>query len=187
MKTKLLIILIALGILGWWGFLWRHAVPIERSTSVIVNDFGAIKKKDPCVGLDEVWKHVYAGDPRRFSKPQDRLRVVEPCKTVSGTIYSAKAEKDGDFHLRLDVDSQFKNLLNAKNMSGQKGMLVIEPVCMNPVSQKNTLEEGVCNGYRQDVYQKSMLHKHVEVIGAYVEDREHGWREIHPVLSITVK
>ena len=133
-----------------------------------------------------LWSHVYAGDPRRFTSPQDRLKIIQGCVSVTGTIQSARAEKDGDFHIRLRLDPQYNSMVNAKNKSGQGGALVVEPICMNPVKQKDTLREHVCDGFSQHVYTPNMLHKHVRVTGAYVTDMEHGWNEIHPVTSITI-
>lgn len=132
-----------------------------------------------------LWNHVYAGDPRRFKSPKDRLQIIQECVTVTGTIKTAKAEADGDFHVTVDLDPEYKNLLNAKNVSGQHGFLVVEPVCENPVTQADTLKEGVCNGFKQTVFAKTMIGKHVRITGAYVTDMEHGWNEIHPVSSIT--
>jgi hypothetical protein len=127
-----------------------------------------------------LWAHVYHG---RFDRPQERLQVIEQCLTVTGTIVSAVPEKDGDYHLRIDVDE--KALLNSKNMSDQHGFLVVEPVCENAVSQRDTLEEGVCTTFRQAVFDPSMIGMRVSITGAYVTDMQHGWNEIHPVTSIT--
>ena len=135
---------------------------------------------------DSLWQHVYVGDPRKFHSAKDRLKVITPCMRVTGTIFNAVAEKDGDFHIRVTVDSQFTGLLNAKNTSGQGGHLVVEPVCENAVMQKDTLKEGVCNGFSQNLYNASLKGKHVEIVGVYIEDMEHGWREIHPVTSIKI-
>ena len=85
------------------------------------------------------------------------------------------------------MDTQFKSLLNDKNISGQGGYLVVEPVCENPITQKDTLEEHACDNFHQTVFDKTMIGKHVEIIGVYVLDEEHGWNEIHPVTSITVR
>lgn len=134
-----------------------------------------------------LWGHVYTGDRRRFSQPQDRLKVIQGCVSVTGTIASARPEKDGDFHIRLRLDPQYSSMLNAKNKSGQHGALVVEPVCMNPVKQRDTLREHVCDGFSQHVYTPDMLRKRVRVTGAYVTDMEHGWTEIHPVTSITIE
>jgi hypothetical protein len=107
--------------------------------------------------------------------------------SVTGTIKSARSEKDGDFHIRLRLDPQYRSMVNAKNRSGQQGALVVEPVCMNPVKQKDTIKERVCDGFSQDVYTPDMLGAHVRVTGAYVTDMEHGWNEIHPVTFIGIE
>jgi hypothetical protein len=130
-----------------------------------------------------LWQHVYAG---RMGSAQARLKVIQPCLTVTGTIFNAVVEKDGDYHVRVTLDPQFAGLLNEKNMSGQSGHLVVEPICAKKVTQKDTIAEGVCNGFQQTIYQTSMKGKRVSITGAYVEDMEHGWREIHPVTSIIV-
>jgi len=130
-----------------------------------------------------LWDHVYHGT---FSTPQDRLKVLDSCITITGKIESAAAEDDGDRHIRLRVDKPFKKLLNAKNRTGQKGFLVVEPVCERKVTQKDTLLEKVCNAFHQDLYTSKLHGKRVTVTGVYVEDQEHGWREIHPVTSIAL-
>lgn len=133
-----------------------------------------------------LWAHVYAG---RFGTPQDRLRVITPCITVTGVIdrdHPPAAEPDGDWHIRLILDHPFSAMLNAKNFGEQHGDLVLEPVCSNRVSQADTLQEGVCTAFSQNLYNHSMIGQHVAVTGVYVTDMEHGWNEIHPVTSITV-
>lgn len=133
---------------------------------------------------DSLWAHVYSGDTRKFKSPQDRLKVITPCVSVTGVIVTAVAEADGDWHVRLDVDSEYKSMLNDKNMSGQHGYLVLEPVCENPVTQKDTIQEKSCDNFKQNIFDKSLIGKRVRVIGVYVEDEEHLWNEIHPVTSI---
>ncbi len=153
-----------------------------------VNDYAGVKPKlvatSPCDA--SLWQHVYAGDPRKFSKPQDRLKVITPCVTITGTLIHAKTEADGDFHITVDLDPQYKSMLNAKNTSGQHGYLVVEPVCANPVTQADTIKEHACDNFSQKIYNKGMDGKHVTISGAYVTDMEHGWSEVHPVSSITV-
>src|SRR4051812_13726111 len=70
-----------------------------------------------------LWKHVYYGP--RFANASARLKPLKNCITVTGKIESASPERDGDYHIRLGLDPQFKKLLNAKNMTGQKGFLVV--------------------------------------------------------------
>jgi len=130
-----------------------------------------------------LWSHVYHG---KFPTAQDRLKVIQPCLTVTGVISSAEPETDGDYHIRLAVDDQFKTLLNDKNTSKEGGHLVVEPICEAPVTQTDAVQEGVCKNFKQTVFSLTMVGKHVSVTGAYVTDIEHGWNEIHPVSSIRV-
>lgn len=134
---------------------------------------------------ESLWKHVYHGT---FPAPKDRLRVIKDCTTVTGTLYYLGKEADGDTHMRLALDSQFADLINQKNSDGEDGMLVVESICEKKPTQKDTVAEGVCKNFSQHLYKKGLKGKHVAVTGAYVEDEEeqHGWREIHPVTSITV-
>jgi hypothetical protein len=131
-----------------------------------------------------LWNHVYAGT---FASAQDRLRVIQDCVSVTGTIETALPEADGDFHIRLRLDPEFRSMLNAKNRSGQHGTLVVEPICMNTVKQKDTKNEHVCDGFSQQVYTPDMRGSHVRVTGAYVTDMQHGWNEIHPVTFIGIE
>ena len=140
-----------------------------------------------CVSLQcdtTLRKLVYHGP--NFATAQDRLKLMKKCITITGTIVSASRESDGGYHIRVRVDPQFKNLLNGKNNIGQKGFLVVEPMCAKKPTQQDTVDEGVCNGFKQALFKASMRDNHVSVTGDYVQDMEHGWREIHPVTSITV-
>ena len=132
-----------------------------------------------------IWDHVYHGT---FATAKDRLTVIDACITVTGTVEAAFRDADGDRHIRLRVDAKYKKLLNARNMLREKGFLVAEPVCELNVTQKDTLQEGVCQNFHPNLYRTSMHGKHVSITGAYIEDQSpnHGWREIHPVTSITV-
>ena len=128
-----------------------------------------------------LWEHVYHG---RFSSAEDRLQVINPCLTVTGTVRNARAEKDGDWHIQLDLDSEYRSLLNQANLEKQEGSLVLEPICSNNVSQTDTLEEGVCDGFSQNIFTKDLVGHRIAATGAYVIDMQHGWTELHPVTSI---
>lgn len=119
-----------------------------------------------------LWDHVYHAQ---------RLRVMEACKTVEGTIVALRKEADGDLHIRLDVDD--KTLLNERNYSGQHGDLVIEPVCVKDVTQADAV--AACSGFVSSVLIPQAGDR-VRVTGAYVTDLEHGWNEIHPVTMIEI-
>jgi hypothetical protein len=128
-----------------------------------------------------LWPHVYHG---RFPSAEGRLHILDPCVTVSGVIMNARREKDGDWHVQLDLDPEFSSLLNQANLERQQGYLVLEPICSNPVTQHDTLDESVCEDFSQSIFDTDLLGKRVAVTGAYVVDMEHGWTEIHPVTSI---
>lgn len=122
---------------------------------------------------ESLWDHVY--NPTR-------LQIVDLCKTVTGTIGSIKVENDGDFHIRLRVDSQFASMINAANVNGQFGDLVLEPICQNPVTQLDAI--AACTNFHQNMHIPP-VGTHVRVTGSYVLDQDHGgWAEIHPVTSI---
>lgn len=122
-----------------------------------------------------LWSHVY--------HPY-RLKVIEKCKTVTGTIKNFVHEADGDFHVRLDVDD--KSLVNQANIDGQHGYLLLEPICQNAPTQEDADEP--CQDYTGPYFNVSQfVGKHVAVTGSYVSDIDHdGWLEIHPVTSIEV-
>jgi hypothetical protein len=121
-----------------------------------------------------LWNHVY--NPTR-------LQVVDNCKSVTGVIESKRVEKDGDFHIRVKLDPQFSNLINSANIKNQFGDLVVEPICVNKVTQADAI--SACQNFHQNINIPT-IGSHVKITGSYVLDKEHGrWAEIHPVTSIT--
>ena len=120
-----------------------------------------------------LWNHVY--------NPQ-RLQMVSPCKSVLGVIESKRVEKDGDYHIRVKLDPPFSNLINSANMKNQFGDLVVEPICVNRVTQADAISS--CQNFHQNIVIPP-IGSHVNITGSYVLDKEHGnWAEIHPVTSI---
>jgi hypothetical protein len=142
-----------------------------------------IPKSDECD--DSLWDHVY--NPRR-------LKVKQQCIAVTGRIVDAtngkkadgvRHEADGDTHGWVDLDPQFKSLLNAGNISSEGGNLVFEIVCMFRVSQADA--KKACPATFHNQVQLPPVGSHVRIVGTYVQDTNHAqWMEIHPVTSITV-
>ncbi len=120
---------------------------------------------------DSLWSHVYH---------PARLRIIENCKTVKGTVEKIIKEADGDDHIRLRLDPDYSDLINKKNIDEQHGDLVLETICKNPITQVDAIEP--CSGFHQDL--QVYAGEHVMVTRAYVLDTEHGWNEIHPITSI---
>jgi hypothetical protein len=58
-------------------------------------------------------------------KPE-RLQVINPCLTVTGTLKLAWREQDGDLHLNIDLDPQFADVLSDGANIPQGCMLVAE-------------------------------------------------------------
>lgn len=156
---------------GSTNFESDNSVPPLSSPST-ASSSGIPTSSDQCD--QSLWDHVY--NP-------SRLQVVDYCKTVSGTIESIRAERDGDFHIRVKLDPQFSDLINSANINGQFGDLVVEPICVNRVTQPSAI--SACQDFHQNI-EVPPVGTHVEITGSYVLDKEHGsWAEIHPVTSIT--
>lgn len=161
MKQRLLILLAVMLFIGGYYLYTKYATKTNVTS--------------PSACDTSLWNHVY--------HPQ-RLQIVDQCKTVSGIIESAKAEKDGDYHIRLRLDQQYANLVNARNDQEQHGDLVLEPICENPVRQEDAIAS--CQGFRGNVTVPP-IGTHVQVTGSYVLDADHGWMEIHPVTTMVAQ
>ena len=122
----------------------------------------------------ETLNHVYSAD---------RLQVHNSCQTVTGTVVRIVQERDGDTHIRLQPDAQYSGMLNDYNMQDQKGTLILEIVCAySYIPQQDAV--SACQGYTNQVPIPN-IGQHVSVVGQYVTDLDHGWREIHPVYSVS--
>jgi len=110
-----------------------------------------------------------------------RLQLHDPCLTVTGTVYAVRTEADGDYHILLNLDSAYANLINSANVSAEHGDLVLEPVCELPVSQQDAI--STCAGVSPTIARPA-VGSHVSATGAYVLDLDHGWMELHPLWEI---
>lgn len=124
--------------------------------------------------LDSLWNHVYNSY---------RLIVHDSCMSVTGTIEDCYSEADGDYHIRLHVDTQYYYLLNADNLSDEDGDLVCEPICVAAITQSDAVEP--CADFTNHVYIPS-IGEYVKITGPYVTDNDHGWNELHPVTSVVI-
>jgi uncharacterized protein YraI len=172
---------------GQEGWAWAKSISVQSETPTTpVTPSTAPSTSDNTGQCDDtLWDRVY--------NPQ-RLIVKQKCIAVTGTIVDAtngkhsdgvRHEADGDTHGWLNVDSEFKNLLNAGNASAEGGNLVFEIVCKFPVTQADAVAS--CPSTYKSPVEIPPVGSHVRIVGSYVQDTNHAkWMEIHPVTSITV-
>jgi len=104
---------------------------------------------------------------------QARFSVLSTCEKVVGIVYDMKEtrEDDGDYQFNLELESQYKQLLNNENKKQVQDMLVIE------ITSKDQQSDAIHIPKNGDK---------IEVYGAWVTDNPHGWNEIHPAWKITI-
>ncbi len=129
----------------------------------------------PCADPDSISGHVY--NP-------SRLDIIRSCVIASGFVDNVLKEADGDYHIRLALDSQHSNLTNSANDQRQYGDLVVEIICALPITQSDAM--SACQNYTNNITIPS-IDDHITVTGPYVLDTAHyNWAEIHPVYTLTI-
>ena len=159
----------------------RKTVPVLAlvvvSLLVVVGAAYYLTSRDTseCSDPDSISSHVY--NP-------DRLDVIKSCATASGFVDNVLKEADGDYHIRLALDSQYSSLTNAANDQYQYGDLVVEIICALPITQSDAV--SACHNYSNSLTIPS-IDDHITVAGPYVLDSgHHYWAEIHPVYTLTI-
>jgi hypothetical protein len=113
-----------------------------------------------------------------------RLEIIKPTITASGIVEAKREEADGDYHILVQLDSQYSNLTNQANANLQNGWLVVEIICVLPVMQQDAI--APCSNYTNTIPIPN-IGDHITFTGPYVLDSEHSyWAEIHPVYSLTI-
>jgi len=104
---------------------------------------------------------------------QARFSVLSTCEKAVGIVHDMKdvREDDGDYQFNLELESQYRQLLNNENKKQVQDMLVIEITSKDQQSNAIHIPK---NGDK------------IEVYGAWVTDNPHGWNEIHPAWKITI-
>jgi hypothetical protein len=97
-----------------------------------------------------------------------RLSLRSWCRVAVGTVERVKFEPfDGDVHVELRLDETEHSLLSSGN-DAVAGNLIVEIIPQDR-SVVAVPEEGA----------------RIEVVGPWVDDTTHGWREIHPAWSVS--
>ena len=139
-------------------------ISIEEQNRIESIDRDIVTQHQALTGPDCRTGNVLAG----ASNAED-LRVLTECQDATGTVMHTKKMDDGDYKFFLNVDEQFKFLVNEKNDEKTDGFLVVEIV---PPDQGNG---GVILPKEGD---------RVHVWGAWVTDKPKGWHEIHPTWKV---
>jgi len=98
----------------------------------------------------------------------ERLTVLSACQRATGVVTIVRAEPDGDLHFDVRLDPSYRSLLRSGNAK-QHGDLVIE---FMPRDGGHLPAPSV--GDR------------VSLVGAWVDDTDHNWNELHPVWSARI-
>lgn len=114
-----------------------------------------------------------------------RLRLLAGCRELSlrGVIKGVKTEADGDLHVKLQVDQGERDPSGGRyvNAANAGGLLVLEPVCEAPVSQRDA--QAACQGYHNQL-KVPAVGSHVIASGYWTFDSSHGWQELHPLTGL---
>jgi hypothetical protein len=123
------------------------------------------------------------GDPLENVRDPGRLEVLRRCVTATGVVQFAQTENDGDVHISLMLDRQYRYLLNGGNRRKHYGTLVVEvvPADQSGCRPGERVRYGRCTGAHVRTPRRA---ERISVTGPWVLDRPHGWREIHPAWRI---
>jgi hypothetical protein len=99
----------------------------------------------------------------------ERLRVLAPCRIAAGSVVRVRHEPDGDLHIDVALDAAYSSLIDEVNRSERDGALVVEFMARD-------------GGHLPT----PAVGDHIRLTGAWVDDTDHGWNELHPVWSVQI-
>lgn len=98
-----------------------------------------------------------------------RLRVIDACRSVAGRVAVVREEEDGDLHIDVALDRRYRGMLMSANYARRGGFLVVE---LMPRDRGHIPAPSA--GDR------------LALVGAYVDDLDHSWSELHPVWQMSI-
>jgi hypothetical protein len=98
-----------------------------------------------------------------------RLTVLDACKHGAGTVTVVRHEQDGDLHIDVRLDAAYHGLLAPANETKQHGDLVVEFMARD-------------GGHLP----KPRVGDRISLTGAWVDDTQHDWNEVHPVWAVSL-
>lgn len=121
-------------------------------------------------------------DQDQYVYDPTRLKVLQTCIRVTGTVDGVSVAPDGDTNISLRLDPPYQHLLTPGNEEGdERGDLGIEAVCT--VSPLDPIVMALCASDRDPYAQPApRMGAHVWMEGRYVLDLDHGSHaELHPL------
>jgi hypothetical protein len=118
------------------------------------------------------------GNPLAGVWGPDRLVLKSDCREARGVVLASLHETDGDYHIWLEPDRGYEELLNSENHFAGKAALVLEiiPACKGEPETPAAAASCPSSNIRPPANGA-----HIQVFGPWVLDSNHGWNEIHPV------
>lgn len=117
-------------------------------------------------------------------KPE-RLTGEKKCTTIKGMVREVKELPDGGYRVLIKLDpGQPTAMLNDKNISLQKGCMVVEIICAHrPITNPEAVKS--CGSYENKI-KVPALNDHLQITGTLVtdSDADHGWAALYPVSEI---
>ena len=137
-----------------------------------IDEASVTNYKDEVDQVDEGEQQCREGDVLEGVYDPERLKVQSSCEETIGIVHDSERVNDGDFKFYLDVEDEYKKLLNEENYDRANGLLVVEVI---PDDQDSSSIQIPEDGDR------------VRVVGAWVTDEgAGGWNEIHPAWRVEV-
>jgi hypothetical protein len=179
-----------------WAWPWKVKLPLILIAAaallsvLIYRGIIAFGSEIPTTPPMSNSRECRSGDPLANVHKPKRLQVVTACIVVRGTVALVFQDgEDGDYHVNVQVDHEFEDLLNKANRV-QLGTLLAEVVPADqegctpgqpPRPPSGDKDFGLCTGANVNL---PAVGDRVELTGPYVLDSDHGWMEIHPAWHI---
>lgn len=126
-------------------------------------------------------------DQDQYVYDPTRLKVVQACIRVTGTVDGMWLATDGDTNILLRLDPPYQHLLTPGNEEGEeRGDLGVEAVCT--ASPVDPIVMALCaNDHDPYAQPAPRMGEHVWMEGRYILDLDHGSHaELHPLYRMGV-
>jgi hypothetical protein len=95
--------------------------------------------------------------------------VIDACRSVRGRVAVVREEEDGDLHIDVALDRRYRGMLMRANYTRRGGYLVVE---LMPRDRGH--------------FPVPSTGDRLALVGAFVDDLDHAWSELHPVWQMSI-